>query len=84
MASITIHNLEPELERQLKARARAEGASLNQLVKRLLEQSLGLRQSQQPHRKSFEAFLGVWSKDELRRFERTTEDFNKVEEEEWR
>ena len=84
MASITIHNLEPELERQLKALARAEGASLNQLVKRLLEQSLGLRQSQQPHRKSFEAFLGVWSKDELRRFERATEDFNKVEEEEWR
>jgi hypothetical protein len=54
--------------------------SLNQLVKRLLEQSLGLRPSQHPHRKSFEAFFGVWSKDELRRFERATEDFDKVEE----
>lgn len=79
MGSMTIRDLSPELERHLEARARSEGMTLNHLVKRLLEE--GLRQVPQSHRTSFEPFLGVWSEEELRRFERTTEDFDKVEEE---
>jgi hypothetical protein len=80
MGSMTIHDLSPELERHLEARARSEGTSVNQLVLRLLEERLGLRQAPHAHRLSFEPFLGVWSEEELRRFERATEDFDKVEE----
>lgn len=79
MSSITIHKLDRELAGQLKARARAEGVSLNQLIKRLLEDALGMRKRRQKHRGDFEGFLGVWSKDERRAFDKNVQEFEPAE-----
>lgn len=84
MTSITIHKLDRDTASLLKARARAEGVSLNQLIKGLIEDALGVRKRRQKHRAEFEDFLGVWSKEDRRAFEKNTADFERIEAGEWR
>ena len=84
MNSFTIHNLEKPLATLLKARAREQGVSVNQFVKALLEQALGVKPAPSKNRAHFEKFLGIWSKSEKATFDRATSDFEKVDEGEWR
>ncbi len=84
MNSFTIHNLDKPLATLLKARARERGLSVNQFVKELLEQALGVKSAPSKNRKHFEQFLGMWSKAERAAFDRATADFERVEASEWR
>ena len=84
MPSITIHDLEPSLAHLIRARARADGASLNQTIKRLLEGALGLRPPAPTHRKHFEKFCGMWSKAQAAEFTKATRDFGRVDLKDWR
>lgn len=84
MSSFTIHNLDKPLASLLRARAREQGISVNQLVKSLLEQALGVKPPPPKHRKHFEKFLGVWSKAEKAEFDRAVADFERIDEAEWR
>ena len=43
MKSITIHGIDEPLEKLIKSRAREEGLSINKTLKKLLEQSLGVK-----------------------------------------
>lgn len=84
MKSITIHNLEDPLDTLIRARARAEGLSLNRIIKKLLREAL-----EQPGsgdtagRKDFAEFLGVWNDSELRAFQRQVSAFDKIDPSEW-
>jgi len=84
MSSVTIHNLDEPLARLLRARARAEGLSLNQTVKRLLEEALGVKRTPSRHRADFEEFCGIWSKEEADAFDRRVSDFEQIDPEDWR
>lgn len=57
---------------------------MNQFVKALLEQDLGVKPAPSKNRQHFEKFLGTWSKAEKAEFEKATSDFERVEEAEWR
>ncbi|MHB8873880.1 MAG: FitA-like ribbon-helix-helix domain-containing protein [Myxococcaceae bacterium] len=83
MHAITIHGLDEALASLLKARARADGTSVNQVVKRLLEQALGIKVSTGKHRKDFEKFSGTWTKAQAAEFEKGTRQFEKVDREDW-
>lgn len=84
MKSTTIHNLEDSLLALLREKANREGTSINQTVKSILEQALGIKKTkEQPHRAEFESFCGIWKNDDLKEFEKSTKDFNNVDREDW-
>lgn len=84
MNSLTIHNLDPDVATLLKARAREQGRSVNQFVKRLLDQALGVKPAPSKNRKHFEKLLGAWSKAEKAEFDRAVSGFEAVENFKWR
>lgn len=85
MKTITIHNVDDHLAALLQKRADEAGTSVNRTVKRLLEQALGLKpRPDRGHRHEFEEFLGVWSDNELVRFSAATDDFETVDDEDWK
>jgi plasmid stability protein len=85
MKSISIHGIDDPVYRLLKSRAKNEGRSINQTVKALLEQALGVSSSScEPRRKEFETMCGTWTTREKEEFDKATEDFEKIDPEEWK
>ncbi|MEK7534730.1 MAG: hypothetical protein AAB600_05395 [Patescibacteria group bacterium] len=83
MKSITIHGLDNELYTLLRSQATSQGFSLNKTIKQLLQKSLGL--THRPVKKNdFSEFFGVWSKKEANQIEKALEDFEKIDEEDWK
>lgn len=84
MKSITIHGVDEPLVDLLKSRARSEGLSINKMIKKLLEESLGVKpRHKDTNRGDFEEFCGTWSESDLREFEKRTEEFRRVNPEDW-
>ena len=84
MKSITIHGLDDPLAELIKSKARSEGLSVNKTVKKLLEESLGVKpRSKGINRGDFEEFCGIWSESELIEFENNTKDSGNVDDEDW-
>lgn len=83
MKSITIHGIDDSLWSILNERAKADGFSLNKLIKEILEISLGIKQRVSMEKiREFKEFCGIWSKSDLEKFNRATCDFEKVENDE--
>lgn len=82
MKSITIHNLDDQLDKLLREKAEQEETSLNKVIKNLLHESLGISKQQQKH--DFSEFCGVWSKEEFEEFEDSTKDFEKIDSQDWK
>ena len=84
MKSITIHGLDDPLDSLIRQRAKRKGTSLNKTIKKLLEESLGVRPvTDRGHREDFLDLFGVWSDADLRDFERSTRDLAKIDPEDW-
>jgi hypothetical protein len=85
MKSITIHGLDGPLWSMLKTKSEYEGLSLNKTVKMLLENALGVRPVKNMERyNEFKEFVGVWTDADLSEFKKCTEDFDKIEKEDWK
>lgn len=82
MKSITIHNLEPDLNLQIRRKARSEGKSLNQTIKWLLRKSLGISKTTVKNT-DFDEFFGVWSSSEAKKIEKALEDFERIDPQDW-
>ena len=75
MKSITIHGIDDPLAELIKSEARSEGLSINKTVKKLLEESLGIKpRSRGKFRSDFEEFCGMWTESDLKEFEEKTND----------
>jgi len=84
MKSITIHGLEEHLASLIEEKAKAEGLSLNKTIKKLLEESFGLKtKNEKQHRADFEEFCGLWSPTDIDKFNEETSDLDKVVNEDW-
>lgn len=84
MKSITIHGVDDQLAGRLKQAAEAGGLSMNRTVKRLLEEALGMKPRPSGHnRDQFEAFRGVWSREDLAQFRQATTDLEQTYEGDW-
>jgi plasmid stability protein len=85
MKSLSIHGIDDPVYRLLKARAKSEGKSVNQTVKSILEQSLGVTSSAyKPHRREFETMCGTWTVREKEDFDKATKEFEKIDPKEWK
>ena len=82
MKSITIHNLDDTLNRLLQEKAGQDGTSLNQTIKGLLQEALGI--SKQQKKFDFSEFSGIWTKKESEEFERAVKDFEKIDPRDWK
>ena len=84
MKSITIHGIDDPLAKLIESKARSEGMSINKTVKKLLEESLGVKpRSKGINRSDFEEFCGVWSESDRTEFEDKTRDLRKINYEDW-
>jgi hypothetical protein len=84
MKSITIHGIEEPLAELLQSKARNEGLSMNKTVKKILEESLGVKPlSHEKYRKDFEAFCGIWSESDAKAFEEKTEELRQADPGDW-
>jgi plasmid stability protein len=75
----TIRSIPEDLDRALKARARRQGKSVNQVVVEMLAQGLG----QIPRRRSLRDMPGAWSKKEAEELDRFLEEHRRVDDELW-
>jgi hypothetical protein len=84
MKSMTIHGVDKQLEDLIKARAEAEGASINKTIKKLLEAALGIRpRDLQKNLNDFKEFCGLWTDADLKEFEDRLADARAIDAEEW-
>lgn len=85
MKSLTIHGLDTTLEELIREKAKAQNASLNQTIKKLLRKSLGINHDIiKQRREEFSEFCGVWSKKDERDFNKKTKSFEKIDDEDWK
>lgn len=82
--NITIHNLENSLANILRRRAKQDGISLNQTIKRLLAAAVGLRGKKAPRAGDFRRFCGVWGDKEANEFSAALKDFERLNAEDWK
>ena len=84
MKSITIHGIDELLEKLIKSKARSEGLSINKTLKKLLEESLGIKPAGiDRHRGAFSEFCGIWKDKDLADFENKTKDLSQIDPEDW-
>jgi hypothetical protein len=85
MKSITIHDLDKQLDLMIRKRARKDGKSLNKTIKNILEESLGIKKMQgASKRDEFMDLFGVWNKQDFNEFEKSVKDFAKIDKEDWK
>ncbi len=82
MKSITIHQLEEDLARELEKQADAQDLSLNRTIKKLLRQALGI-DKEKKNSVDFSDLCGVWSRQEMAEFNKKTAALNRINPEDW-
>ena len=84
MRSITIHGLDDELDKEIRAKAKNQGTSLNKTIKRLLKKALGFKsQTGQDYRDEFMDLFGVWKEEDYKEFIESIKDFKAIDSGDW-
>ncbi len=82
MSQITLCNLPPELERELRSRARKNNNSLNTTIRDLLAKALGVGPAG-GKRRDLSELKGTWTTDQVEELERNTAMFEAIDPELW-
>jgi predicted HicB family RNase H-like nuclease len=83
MKSITIHNLDDELDALIREKSKKEGKSLNKTIQSLLKQSLGLQKEKNDYRNEYIEFFGIWTEEDEKEFMKNTAELNQVNSGDW-
>ncbi|MBN2441245.1 MAG: hypothetical protein JXJ04_07855 [Spirochaetales bacterium] len=85
MKSITIHNLDDELETLIREESKKEGKSLNKTIQNLLRKALGLKNREnEVVNEEYQEFYGIWTDEDEKEFNENIADLNKVQPEDWK
>ena len=84
MSSISIHNLDSNIELQVKQLAKKKHQSLNKTIKEILEEKFETTGQKTGNRQRFEKFCGLWNDGEFEEFQAATEDFNRIDQDDWK
>lgn len=84
MKSITIHGMEPQLEKGLRKKAEEMGFSLSKTIKLLLKDALGLNKNEKSRKNEFMELSGIWSKEDEQEFLKNISDFQVIDERDWK
>lgn len=84
MKSITIHGLDDPLDSLIREKAKNEGLSLNKTIKKILEESLGIKPRLiKDRRKDFLDLFGSWTKYDLKEFDQNAKQFSQIDSTDW-
>lgn len=84
MKSITIHDLDSTLAQHIEEKAKHQGTSLNQTIKRLLRESLGIAVTTARARQGeFMDIFGAWSKKDEQAFNAKVKSLEHIDKEDW-
>ena len=86
MSTISVHGLDPVVERKLRERARERGQSLNGTVKELIEDGLAPIYSTRRRARNREMFadlFGTWTDEQAAEFDRAVAEFGVVDPRDW-
>ncbi len=83
MKQITVRNVDRDLAAALEREGRERHQSINQTVLDLLRRALGL-QTDRSYSNGLRRHAGTWSEEDLREFNATTTDFDRIDEADWR
>ena len=83
MKSISVHGIDEKMEKKIAERAKAEGKSVNRIVKELLAKALGMWDKPPDNRAVFEDLSGAWTEEEEREFLESIADLEKTDEKDW-
>ena len=84
MSSISIHNLDLDIEHKVRLLADKKNQSINKTVKEILEEKFEEPAFKNGNRERFEKFCGIWNEQDYKAFCSATEDFSKVNSEDWK
>lgn len=84
MKSITVHAIDDRLYQRIKGHSERLGLSLNKTIKTILSEKLGVSRNLPDHRDEFMDLFGTWTREEYEEFQRNVEDFERIDEEDWR
>ena len=80
MSSITIHNLDNELEQKIRETARKNHTSLNQTIKTILREALHIEKRSSP-KNDFSDLANTMTEEEAREFEEANRSFSHIDQE---
>ena len=85
MKTITLRNIDENLDKSLKEKARATGSSVNAVIISTLNEALGLNKKKFIKKYSdLDSLAGTWSVAEYAEFNKNTENFDHIDEEMWK
>lgn len=85
MSQITVRGIAPELEKQIRRKAKATGKSLNKVMLELIGGSAGPeKRRKKPVGASLAELAGGWSEKEAREFEESVRVFEEIDEATWK
>lgn len=82
MSSITIHDIDDELNERLTREARRRHTSKNALIKRLLAQEVGLPVDGS-YADDYREFVGLWSSEEYAEFSQVQRENRTIDPADW-
>ncbi len=82
ISSITLHNLDSELEKGIRETAQKNHTSLNQTIKTILREALHI-DTQSSRKTDFSDLADTMTEDEAREFEDVTRSFSQIDRELW-
>jgi hypothetical protein len=84
MKSITIHNLDDNLDLLIRKQAREKGLSLNKTIKYLLQKALGIKRDKKTDNiDDYRDLFGIWDEKEYQQFEEKISEFEEVDQSDW-
>jgi len=84
MKTLTIRGIDPELANKIKKKANRSGESINKMILRLLESTLGLKEKKVfPTYDDLNHLAGTWSEEDEKEFNENIREFEKIDRELW-
>ena len=85
MNQITVRGIAPEVEKQIRRKAKATGKSLNKVMLELIGESAGPeKRGKKPAGASLAELAGGWSEKEAREFEESVRVFEEIDQATWK
>lgn len=85
MAQITLRGMEPEMEKEIRSRAKKSGKSLNHVILDMISQHTGYKKkSKSPIVESLKKLAGGWDEEDAREFMASINSCEQIDEEMWK
>jgi len=83
MSQITIRNMDPLIEKLIRQKAESGHQSLSETANQMLRQAAGL-DSSSGKKRNLKNLAGSWNREAAEEFEKTQEQFSRIDEELWK